>query len=223
MRKKNIIFVGSIIVLSFLFLPCILWATPSGLNNIPTADVVAEKTLVWQVFSEIGESNKPDYFIGFKYGPIKNLEIGLDGRIFPESALEENAAFQVKYRAELNDDFSLALGVSNVGDRAKTGWENPYLVVTYNLGFFRVHAGGSLQRDNEGVFGGFDKTIQLLGKDFTLRTDIIQTNDAHDITSSVGFIYDLGRNFLWESWVSFPTQSGKENIVTIKLNYVISF
>lgn len=200
-----------------------LWATPTGLNNISTADVVPEKVLVLQAFAEIGKDNKPDYFTGFKYGPIKNLEVGLDGRIFPESSLEETLKAQAKYRFESGDKTSFSLGIANLGDRARLGWEDYYIVLTQDLDFIRVHLGGTLQRDNEGAFAGLDKTLKFLEKDFTLRTDILQTNDSHDITASAGFIYDLGCNFLVESWMSFPTQAGKEDVFTIKLDYVIKF
>ncbi len=214
-------------ILSFLLLTLLVskysWATPTGLNNIPTADVVPEEILVLQAFAEIGKDNRPDYFTGFKYGPVKNLEIGLDGKIFPEAALEEYVKAQAKYRFEFWDSTSLTLGIANLGDRARLGWEDYYIVLTQDLGFFRAHIGGTAQRDNEGAFAGLDKTLNFLEKDLTLRTDIIQTNDAHDITASAGFIYDLGHNFLVESWASFPSQSGKEDVFTIKLNYVIKF
>lgn len=200
-----------------------LWASPSGLNNISTTDVVPQKILVFQAYTDIGDDNKPDYFMGFKYGPMKNLEVGFDGRIFPESSLEETVTAQAKYRFEVSKSLTCALGVSNLGDRARTGWENPYLVFSYNLSFLRAHLGTSFQRDNEGVFVGVDKTIKFWERDFTWRSDLIQTNDGHDITTSFGFIYDLGHNFLWESWMSFPAESGKEDALTLKLNYVIKF
>lgn len=200
-----------------------VFATPTGLNNIPTADIVPEKTLCLQVFADYGKDNKPDYFTGFKYGLIENLEIGLDGRIFPEAALEETITAQVKYGLGLTEKLSASIGVANVGDHAETGWEDPYAVITYDLDLLRAHLGGSLQRNDEGFFAGLDKTISFFEKDLTLRTDIIQTNDADDAIISTGFIYDLGHNVLLESWVSFPTESGKEEIVIIKLDYVIKF
>lgn len=206
-----------------MFIVQVCWASPTGLNNISTADVVPEKVLVLQAYSEFGEDNKPDHFIGFKYGLIKNLEVGFDGRVFPEADLEEWAKGQIKYRIEFNDKTALSAGIANLGDRARLGWEDYYLVFTHDFGFLRAHLGGTLQRDNEGGFAGLDKTFKIFEKDFTLRTDIIETNDSHDITNSVGFIYDLGHNFLFESWVSFPSQSGKENVTTVKLNYVITF
>jgi len=200
-----------------------LWATSTGLNNIPTADVVPERVLVFQVFSDLANNNKPDHFAGFKYGPVKNVEIGLDGRIFPEKAKEETLVAQAKMRFEFTHELAAAFGILNLGDRASAGNEAPFAVLSYDIGFMRAHFGGTTQNDNEGFFAGLDKTIKLFDRDFTLRSDILQTNDQHDTTSSVGFIYDLGHNFLIESWVSFPTQSGKEDVATIKLNYVIPF
>ena len=117
------------------------WATPTGLNNISTADTVPEKVLVYQAFSDIGEDNKPDYFVGFKYGLLDNLEVGLDGRIFPEPALEETVKAQAKYSFELENNISLALGIANLGDRARLGWEDYYLVLTQDLDFMRIHLG----------------------------------------------------------------------------------
>lgn len=210
------------VIASMIFAKSV-FATPTGLNNIATADVVSEKTLVLQTIVDVGENNKPDYTTGFKYGLYKNLEFGLDGRVFPEAKEQETIKAQIKYRLELDDKTALAFGIANLGDRAKLGWEDYYLAITRDFDFLRVHIGGTLQRDNEGGFAGLDKTIKLLDRDLTLRTDLIQTNDAHDATGSIGFIYDVGYNFLVESWASFPTQSGKDTVTTIKLDYVIQF
>ncbi len=217
--KRSLGIVGTLLLLTAQT----SFATPTGLNNIPTADVVPEKVLVVQVITEVGKNNKPDYFTGFKYGIIKNLEVGLDGRIFPEPALEETLRGQIKYRFALDEKTAVAVGVANLGDRARLGWEDYYLAFSHDFNVVRFHIGGTLQRDNEGGFVGLDKTVKLFERDFTLRTDLIQTNDRHNVTSSAGFIYDIGGNFLLESWVSFPTQSGKDNVSTIKLNYVIRF
>ncbi|VAW13639.1 hypothetical protein MNBD_BACTEROID05-876 [hydrothermal vent metagenome] len=218
MFKRVLVFTGGMLFVSQLCL-----ATPTGLNNISTADVVPEKVLVFQTIVDVGKKAQSEYTTGFKYGLFKNLEVGLDGRIFPEASKEETLKGQFKYRFELGDSAAVALGVANLGDRSRLGWEDYYLSLSYDLDFLRVHAGGTLQRDNEGVFGGLDKTFSFFERDFVARMDIIQTNDGQNITSSAGFIYDLGHNFLLESWVSFPTQSGKKNVSTIKLDYVVSF
>ncbi len=199
------------------------WATSTGLNNIPTADVVPEGTLVYQWFSNLENNSKPAHFSGFKYGFMKNVEIGLDGRVFPDKAAEENLVAQGKIALQLCPSLAIAVGVTNLGDRAKAGYEAPFGVLSKDFGFFRAHFGGTVQRNNEGIFAGLDKTFKFLNRDLTLRGDLIQTNDRDDITTSAGFLYDIGHNFLLESWVSFPTESGKEEVATIKLNYVFTF
>ena len=213
--------ISTVLFLSIVTVPG--WATSTGLNNIPTADVVPERTLVYQWFSNLENNSKPAHFTGFKYGFMKNVEIGLDGRIFPEKTKEENLVAQAKLRFELSDYLAIAGGITNLGDRARAGKEFPFGVLSRDFGFLRAHFGGTIQNNNEGLFGGIGKTLKFLDRDLTLRSDIIQTNDQHDTTTSAGFIYDLGHNILVESWMSFPTESGKEDVLTIKLNYVIKF
>lgn len=182
-----------------------------------------ESVLVFQCFTELGNDNVPDHFAGFKYGLMKNVEVGFDGRIFPEKAKEENLVLQGKIRLELSDKLALGLGVTNLGDRGKAGAEFPLAVLSQDLDFLRVHFGGTSQNDQEGFFGGLDKTIKFLDREFMFRSDIIQANNQNDTISSLGSIYEPGDNFLVESWASFPTESGKEETFTIKLNYVIKF
>ena len=164
-----------------------VWATSTGLNNIPTADVVPENVLVFQYFSELGNDNVPDHFVGFKYGLMKNIEVGLDGRIFPEKTKDENIVVQGKVRFELSDKLALGLGVTNLGDRDKAGAEFPFAVLSQDMDFLRVHFGGTSQDDNEGFFGGIDKTISFLDRDLTLRSDIIQVNNQNDTITSFGW------------------------------------
>jgi hypothetical protein len=201
----------------------ITWASPSGLNNIPTADVVPENVLVLQGYGHIAHDSRPDWWGGFKFGPLKNLEIGFDGQINPEPASEGALVGQFKYRFQPLESTAVAAGVANLGDKSRSGEIDYYAVVSQDFGSFRAHLGGTFQRDNEGVFAGLDSTVPLFERDLTLRTDLRQTNQRDDLLASVGFLYDLGMNFLLETWGSFPTQDGAENALTLKLNYVISF
>jgi len=59
-----------------ILVPCLLlgllyagpaFATATGLNNIPTADVVPEKVLVLQYYGNFASGAGPDHFLGFKY------------------------------------------------------------------------------------------------------------------------------------------------------------
>ncbi len=211
------------VLLFSLFITAPAWATSTGLNNIPTADVVPAKVLVFQYYNETGNNKVPVHFAGFKYGLAENIEIGLDSRFSAEKSSHENLAGQAKIRFEFNQAIAIALGITNLGDRDKAGAESPFGVLSYDLGLFRTHFGGTGQDNNEGFFVGIDKTFKFLDRDLTLRSDIIQTNDQRDTTASAGFIYDLGGNILLESWMSFPSESGREDILTIKLNYVIKF
>ena len=211
------------IILFSFFITVPAWATSTGLNNIPTADVVPENVLVFQFIGDLANNSTPAYTTGFKYGPAKNIEIGLDGNIFPQKTKTETLVAQGKLRFALSDSLAIAGGIANLGDRARAGREFPFGVLSQDLGFLRVHFGGTVQKDNEGFFGGIDKTIKFFDRDLTLRSDIIQANDQRDTTTSAGFIYDIGHNFLVESWTSFPSESGKADVTTIKLNYVIKF
>ena len=200
-----------------------VWATSTGLNNIPTADVVPKDVLVFQFISDFANNSTPAYMTGFKYGPAKNIEIGLDGNIFPQKGKTETLIAQGKLRFELSDSLAIAAGITNLGDRDKAGAEFPFAVLSQDLDFLRVHFGGTSQDDNEGFFAGLDKTIQFLDRDLTLRSDIIQVNNQNDTITSFGFIYDIGNNFLVESWMSYPSETDKEDGLTVKLNYVIKF
>lgn len=203
---------------------CPALGTATGLNNIPTADVVPKDVLVLQYYGNFADGSGPDHYLGFKYGPLKNVEIGLDGRVFPtEDDRDEFAAAQGKVRFELSEKLAVAGGIANLADHSKAGREFPYAVLSYDLGFSRAHFGGTVQKDNEGFFGGIDKTIKLFERDFTLRSDLIQVNDADDTVASAGFLYDIARNLLVESWMSFPSASEQEDVLTLKLDFVIKF
>ncbi len=61
------------------FLAGVSLATPTGLNNIPTADVVPQDVLVLQSWTNFGSDVDTSWAAGFKYGPACNWEVGLDG------------------------------------------------------------------------------------------------------------------------------------------------
>ena len=200
-----------------------VWASPTGLNNIPTADVVPEKGLVLQGYGNLAQHTRPDWWGGLKFGPLKNLEIGFDGQLNPDPSSEGALVGQFKYRFELLEGTDLAAGIANLGEKSRSGEIDYYAVVSQDLKYLRAHLGATFQPDNEGVFAGLDTTFPLFERDFTLRTDLRQTNERDDLLGSLGFIYDLGRNFLLETWGSFPSQGGAEDVLTLKLNYVIKF
>ncbi len=73
----------------FFFAAVLAWdahATPSGLNNIPTADTAPQGVLVLQMFSTVGGDNDSDFNLGFKTGvdfkPLR-FEVGADSHVYP--------------------------------------------------------------------------------------------------------------------------------------------
>ena len=65
-------------------LPRLAQATPSGLNNIPTADTAPQGTLVLQTFSTVGGDARDDLNFGFKTGlefKALRFEFGADSHV----------------------------------------------------------------------------------------------------------------------------------------------
>ncbi len=193
-------------------------ATPTGLNNIPTADVVPAQVLVWQSFAEFGEDRDPGWFAGFKYGPAENWEVGLDDTVAGGGSAG-GPTRQVKCRRPLGEAWALGLGVANISDdRERHGEVFPYLVSAASLGAVRGHLGYSWQSDNRAWFVGADAGV---GREVTLRADWIKTADGEEHVSSVGFIHALSARWLVEGWASFPSREGAETSHIVKLNWVM--
>src|SRR5687768_11014827 len=53
---------------AWLLAPESVFATSTGLNNIPTADTPPDRTIVFQGFTNLGDERRPEYIAGFKMG-----------------------------------------------------------------------------------------------------------------------------------------------------------
>lgn len=221
------------------------WGSASGLDNIPTTDYVPPKVLVLQTWLNVADDQDPQQFVGFKYGVVEGLEIGADWQAYGET--HGHAIFEAKYTFPLLSEVWLGVvGIANLSaHRSHQGEPFPYVATSYDLGLFRTHLGYAPQKDNEAFFAGLDRTIPFLGRDLQLKADVIQTNNSNDALYSAGFLYNfrrrddpgraaapglggtlyaLTRNFILESWVSKPsTGTSDDEILTVKLNYVIEF
>ena len=194
-------------------------STPTGLNNIPTADVVHKDILVLQAFSSFGGSGDAAWVAGFKVGPAENWEVGLDGQVSGPGA-GGGPTLQAKYRIPLQKGARLALGAANVsGDRGRHGSVFPYLVASAPLGErSNGHLGYSPQSGNHALFLGADATVST---NLTLRSDWVQTNDGSESVWSLGFISPVTRQFLVEGWASFPSAAGAQTNYVLKVDYVV--
>ena len=220
----------------------VAWASPSGLNNIPTADVVPPKVLVVQTWLNLAEQADAEQYVGFKAGLFEGLEFGVDWRAVGET--HAHATLQAKYAFNILPDWVRGVvGIANVSDnRADQGTVFPYVATTVDLKVFRLTFGYAGQPHNEAFFGGIDRTFLFFDRNLQLKADAIQINDKNDMLLSVGFLYEFGRqnadeapldgalgildaivkNLIFEAWVTFPT-TGDEEIYTLKLNYVFQF
>jgi hypothetical protein len=192
-------------------------ASPTGLNNIPTADVVPTHVLVLQGWVNFGGDT--DWFGGFKYGPAENWEVGLDS-IFTGPGT--GPTLQAKYRLPLANGTRVAAGVANVSnDRDRHGEFFPYVVATAPLNAGHTAngtVGYAFQSGNQGLFVGADYWVS---PQLDLRADWTQTDSGDESTSSLGFLLPVTKRFLVESWASFPTAAGAETNYVVKVDYVI--
>lgn len=214
-------------VLTIALLGCALHsqASPTGLNNIPTADVVPRNVLVLQGWLNASDGVSPSYFIGAKYGLHKYIEIGADQLVGAddEGPMLLQAKIQVPMPQE-NPPIVPLLGIANVSDdRKEAGDADPYALLTADLGLARMHLGYSFQDDNDGAFAGIDKALSIDDRDLVLRADIRQVDDGDEVLSSAGFLHVLPWNLALESWVSFHSDGQVDESFTAKLNYVITF
>ncbi len=219
------------------------WGSPSGLNNIPTTDVVPPKTVVLQTWWNLGYNREPEQFVAFKAGGFEGLEFGVDWRAAGET--HRHAELQVKYAFDITGDWwKGVVGVANLTDnRQHNGYFFPYAATSVDLEVARLHFGYAPQPHNEAFFAGIDKTVPFLNRNLQLKADAIHINDKDDVLFSVGFLYDFNplnedsegppsgvmgvldkivRNIVLEGWVSMPSTGSRESY-TIKLNYVIKF
>jgi hypothetical protein len=219
------------------------WGNASGLNNIPTTDVVPEKVFVLQSWLNTGYNRHPQEFMGFKYGALKDIEVGIDWKA--NDVTHAHATFQGKYAFDIKGDaWRGVIGIADLSEnREHNGYFSPYAATSLDLKALRLHFGYAPQPHNEAFFGGIDRTVTFLDRNLQLKADAIHINDKEDMLFSAGFLYELGRrtggnktpqsdlaeildnitkNIILESWVSMPSTGGRETY-TVKLNYVIRF
>ncbi len=219
--------------LCLLALPLSALASPSGLNNIPTADTAPDLVPVIQAYTTFGADRKPDHTAGMKigFGPwdkaafSSRFEAGMDGHYAPGSA--GPAVFSLKYAVQpWEAGPSLGLGSANIAvdsaDRARAGQPFSYAVLSQDFKFLRAHAGYGVQHQGNAAFLGVDKTFKVFDRDLMLRSDATQIQDQRQWLASVGLLYAINSWLVWESWASFPVDTGKPSI-TLKLNFVLDW
>ena len=198
--------------------------TPSGLNNIPTADTVPHRTVAVQAFDTFS-SHSDDFWMGFKTGwdltDKLHLEWGLDSHLSPDPA--GPLYFQTKVGFSPWEDGKIALGVAGVGltNKDRAGDPFTYAVLTQDLHFARLSVGYGLQTNTNTVLLGLDRTFKVFDRNLNLNADLVQTGDQSGWLTALGVKYDLTKHIVIESWVNLPDQGDAS--VMAKINFVFTF
>lgn len=209
-----------------------LHATPTGLNNIPTADTVPHRIVAVQAFSSFGGANQfaasgpgqHSFWLGFKtgweFGPV-GLEWGLDSPLGTDKT--GPLLFQTKLGFKPWEDGVFALGVAGVAltDIDRSGDPFTYAMLAHDFHIVRTHLGYGLQTNGNTFLVGVDRTWKIFDRDFNLNADLVQTRDQRGLLPSVGAKYALNEHIVLESWANFPDQGSVSFIA--KLNFVFKF
>ncbi len=209
-----------------------LQATPTGLNNIPTADTIPHRTVAIQAFSSFGGPNQfatggpgqHSFWMGFKtgweFGPA-HLEWGLDSPLGSE--FTGPLLFQTKLGFKPWEDGAFALGVAGVAltDVERSGDPFTYAMLAHDFHFVRAHLGYGVQTNGNSLLVGLDRTMKVLNRDLNLNADLVQTRDQEAWLPSVGAKYGLNEHIVLESWANFPDQGPVSFIA--KINFVFKF
>lgn len=221
-----------ILTTAFALCPLVCSATPTGLNNIPTAEVVPHRTVALQAFSSLGGANQfaangpgqHSFWLGMKTGwnlRDAHLEWGLDSPIAPGDA--GALLFQTKISVNPWKGGSLALGTANVALTDQTRWSDPftYAVAVHDFGPARLHAGYGLQNQGNSALFGIDRTLKVFGRDINLNADLVQVRNGDAWLPSVGVKYVVSPRIVLETWTNFPDRGAVSFIA--KINCVFTF
>jgi hypothetical protein len=206
--------------------------TPTGLNNIPTAETIDHRTVAVQFFSSFGGSNqfatsgpgKTSDWVGFKTGwdfkPL-HLEWGLDSVL--GTGFSGPLLFQTKARIQPWQDGMFALGVAGVAltDTQRAGDPFTYAMLYHDFHLVRLHAGYGLQTHGNSYLFGVDRTWKLFDRDLNLNADLVQSRNQQGLITAIGATYFLSKHIVLETWANFPDRD-RVSLIT-KINYVFTF
>jgi hypothetical protein len=199
--------------------PVAALASPSGLNNIPTADTCTPKVLVLQAYSNFGSDMKTSYTAGAKYGAAKGLEVGVDYQFAPDGSTGP-INLQVKQAWWPGDaQTGYCLGLAGITGDWGEHHVFPYGVVSHKFNTLdRGHIGFAPQQDAQQFFVGYDHQFESA----LLRADYVRNDDADSNMYSLGALVPTKWGAV-EGWVSRVDAASDNTVFTLKLDYAIDF
>lgn len=174
-----------LLVLALIALAVPVFGAASGLNIIPTADVLDKGAAAVEI-EQAGEQahifTTADTALLLQLGLGGGVEIGYDKCGDGDSFGAWNIKLAVARRNGLP---SAAIGVQNVGNGIKP---QPYAVGHITLGCGRLHAGLIRIEGSTQPMIGYDRPLAKL---LTLQSDYVAGDEN---AASLGFAVDLGSN-----------------------------
>jgi len=208
----------------------VVFATPTGINNIPTADVVPHRKVAIQHFGSFGQGSNQfaangagnsSLWMGFKAGlqataPVK-VEIGMDSPIAPTKA--GPLVFQTKANFSPWESGLIALGIANIAltDFDRAGRPFSYGIFAQDFGYVRAHAGYGLQLNANTALFGVDRNFKVFKRTLNINVDMVQAADHSFWLPAAGFKYDPTDYIVLESWANFPGRGRSSYIAKINL------
>ncbi|MBE7494421.1 MAG: hypothetical protein HS117_05720 [Verrucomicrobiaceae bacterium] len=225
-KQTHVLLVTAFSVVSSAF------GTPTGLNNIPTADTVPHRTVAVQYFSSFGganqfgtaEAGKSGHWVGFKTGwdfePV-HVEWGMDSPL--GTGVSGPLLFQSKARFSPWEDGMLAVGIANIAltDIDRSGDPFSYAMLWHDFHVARLHAGYGYQTNGSSFLFGVDRTWKVFDRNFNLNADLVQSRDQRGLITAIGAKYDLSKHIVLETWANFPDRDRVSLIA--KINFVVTF
>ncbi|MDH7481452.1 MAG: hypothetical protein QHH26_05660 [Armatimonadota bacterium] len=211
MRKLKYVFALSLVCICLGNSYC----SPTGLNIIPTADVLEKDVFMVETPYSGGMRFGPegDSYVLLQIGAGNGVEVGVDQRI-EDGHLD--AWMNAKWRCLEEDGGrpAVAIGVQNFSRNTE---KQPYLVMSKSFKPARLHAGVIKMEGVSSVMLGFDKT---LSPKFAVQADYI-SGEENGLTA--GFRLQIGKTAtLWAAH-SFPNSSATKPDYFIRLGWNATF
>lgn len=205
---KTLIFLAALMT----FASCTL-AAPSGLNVIPTTDVLDTNTAELEIQTtsvNIAGGDQWDDYYESQYGLGRNIEFGLDSSV-SNSGSGQWLNFKYRLITPAKNRAGLAIGVQNL---AHGSIGQGYAVTSFALKKVRLHAGlQGIEGNWQGIFGADHEindwlTLQVdyttgLSNFFTIGIDASYGTFSLDASALRGNSSDAGDGYMltigWES------------------------
>jgi len=190
------------------------YCSPTGLNVVPTADVLSKDTYVvlspWSGGLRFGPEG--EIYSLLQVGAGRSVEVGLDQWV-NNGILDSRLNAKWKLMEEESGRPAIAIGVQNV---ARYSNDQPYMVATKALdrsGRSRLHAGLISMDGASRAMLGLDKSC---GPTIALQADYVSGNEN---SLTAGFALKLAESTaLWVAR-SFPNGSGSKSDYFVRLGF----